>query len=123
MNWAFLTKPSITDWIIAVSTVIGACAAIAAAIYTKRSASEAANAAMAAAEQVELQRPGGVRGVDPRPEAAARSVRPLVKLSSALIPLLLHLGMKPSGITSHGLPDCFGPRVRMHVVQAVTDSV
>jgi hypothetical protein len=52
-----MADPSITDWITATSTVIAVGAAVAAAIYTKRSASEAAKAAKAAADQVELQRP------------------------------------------------------------------
>jgi hypothetical protein len=49
--------PSITDWITAGCTVVAVGAAIVAALYTKRSASEAAKAAKAAADQVELQRP------------------------------------------------------------------
>ena len=52
-----MPDPLITDWITAIGAGIAAFAAVGAALYTKRSASEAAKAAKAAADQVELQRP------------------------------------------------------------------
>jgi hypothetical protein len=48
---------AIVVWISGVGTVIAAAAACFAALYTKRAAGEAAKAAKAAADQVELQRP------------------------------------------------------------------
>ena len=41
----------------------------------------------------------------------------------SLVPLLLHLGMQPGGIGRRRAPDCLGPRVRVHVVQTIPDSV
>lgn len=52
-----MATPSVTDWISACSTVVAVVAAGFAAFYTRRAATEAAKAARAAADQVELQRP------------------------------------------------------------------
>lgn len=52
-----MPSPSITDWMTSVAAMIAAGAAIVAARYTKRAVHEAAKAAKAAADQVELQRP------------------------------------------------------------------
>jgi hypothetical protein len=75
----------------------------------------------------ELVRGDRVRGVDAGRAFAACEVCPVLRLGfcrcPAFVPLLLHLGMKPGGITSHRLPDGFGPLVRVHVVQTIPDSV